>query len=77
MSDNPVKDAFINPTGKFYGEFTPENMTFDANLQEFANRISIICALENGGKITTVEAYHQIKNLWKELKDSKRNLLDD
>jgi hypothetical protein len=77
MSDNPIKDQFFNPQGRYYGEFTPENLAFDANLQEFANRISIICALENGGKINTAEAYEQIKKLWAELKASKRNLLDD
>ncbi len=76
MSDNPSKDEFLNPIGRYGGEFTPENMAFDANLQEFTNRVSIICALENGGKITTTEAYKQIKKLWSELKASKRNLLN-
>jgi hypothetical protein len=77
MSDNPIKDQFFNPQGRYYGEFTPENLAFDANLQEFANRISIICALENGGKITSLEAYEQIKELWAELRASKRNLLNE
>ena len=76
MSDKPNKDEFLNPIGRYSGEFTPENLAFDANLQEFTNRVSIICALENGGKITTVDAYRQIKELWSELKASKRNLLD-
>jgi hypothetical protein len=76
MPDKQSKDDFLNPIGRFHGEFTPENMMFDVNLQEFANRIGIICALENGGKITNAEAYKQIKQLWKELKDSKQNLLD-
>ncbi|WP_019500606.1 hypothetical protein [Pseudanabaena sp. PCC 6802] len=76
MSDKPSKEEFLNPTSRYQGEFTPENLVFDANLQEFANRISIICALENGGKLPPGEAYEQIKKLWKELKASKQNLID-
>jgi hypothetical protein len=34
------KEKFLYPTGKYYGEFTPENLTFNANLQEFAQRVS-------------------------------------
>ena len=59
----PDKDKFLNPTSKFRGEFTPQNLAFDANLQEFTNRISIICALETGGKISPNDAYQQIKGL--------------
>ena len=70
------KDQFLNPKSKFYGDFSPENLAFDANLQEFANRVSIICSLETGGKITSLEAYEQIKDLWKQVKASKKNLLD-
>jgi hypothetical protein len=76
MSDKAAKDEFLNPIGRYHGDFTPENLAFDANLQEFTNRISIICALENGGKINPAEAYEQIKKLWAELKASKQNLLD-
>ncbi|PZV17712.1 MAG: hypothetical protein DCF20_04895 [Pseudanabaena sp.] len=71
------KDRLINPKFSYRGEFTPENLTFNANLQEFANRISIICALETGGKISPNDAYAQIKDLWKELKQSKKNLLSE
>jgi hypothetical protein len=70
------KNQFLNPKSKFYGNFSPENLAFDANLQEFANRVSIICALETGGKITPLDAYEQIKALWKQVKVSKKNLLD-
>lgn len=76
MPEQPGKDEFLNPIGRFYGEFKPENVVFDANLQEFANRIAIICALENGGKIEPQDAYKQIKVLWAQLKASKKNLLD-
>ena len=65
------------PRAPYHGEFTPERMVFNANLQEFANRISLICNLETGGKITSEAAYGEIKKLWKELKASKKVLLDE
>ena len=74
---NIDKDKFLNPISNFRGEFSPQNLAFDANLQEFANRISLICALETGGKISANEAYQQIKTLWEQLANSKQNLLGE
>jgi hypothetical protein len=71
------KERFMNPISRYRGEFSPENIAFDANLQEFTNRISIICALETGGKISPIEAYQQIKDLWTYLDQSKKNLLSN
>ncbi|MEE3716966.1 hypothetical protein V2H45_09435 [Tumidithrix elongata RA019] len=68
------KSDFMNPRSRFYGEFTPQNLMFDANLQEFAHRVSIVTALTTGGKLMPEEAYSQIKKLWHELKNSKREL---
>jgi len=72
MSDDV--ERFIFPHGRYYGEFTPENVIFNANLQEFAQRISFICNLETSGKISPDEAYEEIKNLWGTLKKSKKQL---
>ena len=69
-------DRIMNPTSRYYGEFTPENLAFNANLQEFANRIGIICNLETGGKVTPEEAYAQVRQLWRALKESKKALLN-
>lgn len=63
------------PKSRYYGEFTPENLMFNANLQEFSHRVSIICSLETGGKISSQEAYSQIAELWHLLEQSKQNLL--
>jgi cephalosporin-C deacetylase-like acetyl esterase len=71
------KDRFLYPIGKYYGEFTPENLAFDANIQEFAQRVSYLCGLETNGKIPTKEAYQEIKKLWKQLKESKQELFKD
>lgn len=67
------KEDFIYPKSKYRGEFTPQNIAFDHNLQEFSQKISIICSLENNGKLSSIEAYKKIKQLWKDLKTSKKN----
>ena len=68
------KDNFLYPRGRYYGHVKPENLVFNANLQEFAQRISYICNLETGGKLTPDDAYEQIKALWKQLKKTKKQL---
>lgn len=74
MENNKDKDDFLYPRSSYHGEIKPENLVFNSNLQEFAQRVSYICNLETGGKITSVQAYQQIKNLWKQLKRSKKQL---
>jgi hypothetical protein len=68
------RDDFLYPSSRYHGEFTPENLAFNANLQEFAQRVSYVCGLETGGKIAPEDAYEQIKHLWKDLKKSKKNM---
>lgn len=67
------KDQFLYPYSSYRGKLTPENLAFNANLQEFANKVSYICNLETNGKISSIEAYQQIKKLWSQLKDSLVN----
>jgi hypothetical protein len=68
------KNQFIYPRSRYYGEFHPENVVFNANLQEFAQRVGYISNLETSGKLTPEQAYKQIKTLWKQLKRSKKQL---
>lgn len=68
------KDNFLYPRGRYYGQVKPENLVFNANLQEFAQRVSYLCNLETAGKIPPDQAYEQIKNLWQNLKRSKKEL---
>ncbi|MGJ3249731.1 MAG: DUF7219 family protein [Elainellaceae cyanobacterium] len=75
--NDQTKENFLYPQGRYYGKFTPQNLAFNANLQEFANRVSLICGLETGGKIPPQDAYTEIKKLWKQLKESKSQLLDE
>ena len=74
MAANNTKDNFLYPKSSYRGEVKPENLVFNANLQEFAQKVSYICNLETGGKIASVEAYKKIKQLWKSLKESKKEL---
>lgn len=46
MSSNQELDNFLSPHSSYYGHFTPENFVFNANLQEFAQKVSFICNLE-------------------------------
>lgn len=70
----PSKEEFLMSASRYYGDFKPSELVFNHNLQEFAARISYICALETGGKISGTDAYNQIKSVWKELKQSKKSL---
>ena len=71
------KDNFLYPLGKYYGQFSPNHLAFNANIQEFAQKVSYICGLENNGKMSSEEAYNRIRKLWHQLKRSKRELLDN
>lgn len=78
-SDND-KNKFLYSKSSYRGELSPSNpnnLLFNANLQEFAHRVSYICALESNGKISSAESYAQIKKLWRNLKASKKELLDN
>jgi sigma54-dependent transcription regulator len=78
MTDNEPspRNNFLFPRSKYWGEFTPQQLAFNANLQEFAQRVSFVCNLETGGKMSADAAYDEIKRLWKDLKKSKANLID-
>lgn len=53
---------------------SPEEILFNNNLREFTVKIEHICSLEMNGKIPQEEAYRRIRDLWKSLKRSKKNL---
>jgi hypothetical protein len=68
------KFNFLYPRASYRGHLTPQNLVFNANLQEFAQRVSYICNLETSGKLSPDESFDQIKALWKQLKQSKKEL---
>jgi hypothetical protein len=68
-------DSFLYANNRYRSDhFSPENLVFNNNLQEFTQKVSFICSLETSGKLTPEESYKQIKSLWKELKRSKKEL---
>jgi hypothetical protein len=74
---NKLINQFLYPHSSYYGEVKPKNLVFNANLQEFAQKINYICSLETNGKVSPVDAYLQIKNLWQQLQSSQENLQID
>jgi hypothetical protein len=68
------KDNFLYPRSRYRGAVKPENLVFNANLQEFSQRVNYICCLETGGKLSPEASYKEIKALWKQLKRSKQQL---
>ena len=74
---NNLKNQFLYPIGNYRGEFSPENLAFNANLQQFAQQVSYLCGLEANGKMSPEDTYDEIKKFWQQLKRSKKELLDN
>ncbi len=68
------KESFIFPHSRYHGHFTPENLLFNANLQQFAQQIGYIANLETGGKLTPEESFQKIEQLWQLFQGSSRQL---
>ncbi len=65
---------FLYPQSSYQGSVQPENLVFNANLQEFAQRVTYICCLQTGGKLSPNEAFEKIRSLWQQLKQSHYQL---
>ena len=46
--------------------------TFERTLARFGDKVSLIAGLELSGKLSPEDAYQQIKALYKELKDQRK-----
>ncbi len=68
------KNNFLYQPYRYLGEFTPQSFIFNANLQEFSQRVSYICNLQTGGKLSVSESYEQIESLWQQLTQSYKAL---
>ncbi len=66
--------AFLYPLARYYGEIKPHNLVFNANLQEFSQRVSLIANLQTNGKLSPEESYTQVEALWQQLQTSKNQL---
>jgi hypothetical protein len=62
--------------GSYRGDdWSPERLVFHQNLESFAERVGLIVGLQANGKLSQEQAYSQIKKIWKDLKESKAELL--
>jgi hypothetical protein len=57
-------------------DWTPQRLLFHQNLETFAERVGLIVGLQANGKISQEDAYAKIKQIWKDLKQSKDLLID-
>jgi len=78
MENQPDIHDFLYQKYNYRGKFTPQNLVFNANLQEFATHVSYICNLQTLGKISVEDSYKQINELWQQLERSYLELgIDD
>jgi hypothetical protein len=71
---NKNKSDFLYPHYPYRGQWSPKNLTFNANLQEFSQKVGYISSLQTNGKLSPSQAYREIKYIWKQLKRSKKKL---
>ncbi len=64
--------------GSYRGsDWSPERLVFHQNLESFAERVGLIVGLQSNGKLSQEGAYAEIRKLWKSLRASKDNLLNE
>ncbi len=73
LNNNDFK-PFIYPPSCYYGDGTPENINFNASIQELSQQIAYIGGLEASGEISSKKAYKKIRTLWKDFKKLKQKL---
>lgn len=63
--------------GSYRGsDWSPQRLVFHQNLESFAEQVGLIVGLQSNGKLSQEQAYAQIRQLWKGLKQSKDTLID-
>lgn len=70
----PSTRNFLYPHRSSLSANRPQEILFDANLQEFAQRVGYIASLETGGKLSPKESYQAIESLWQQLSQSHQQL---
>lgn len=75
MKDDGTRSP-MEEFSSFRGDnWSPQRLIFHQNLEQFAERVGLIVGLQANGKIDQDAAYDEIKSLWAELKESKKDLL--
>lgn len=65
---------FLCPKATYRGAVKPEQLVFNANLQEFAHQVGYISSLETNGKLSPEESMAAIDRLWSQLDRSWESL---
>ncbi|MBW4457288.1 MAG: hypothetical protein KME55_34045 [Nostoc indistinguendum CM1-VF10] len=77
-NDNQIdKNDFLYQRYRYFGKYTPQNFLFNANLQEFSQRVCYLCNLQTSGKISSLECYEKIELLQQQLTQSFKTLIID
>ncbi|MEA5535233.1 hypothetical protein [Crocosphaera sp. XPORK-15E] len=66
---------FLYPLYPYHGVLNDKTLLFNANLQEFSQKVGFISSLHTGGKLSSEEAYTRIECLWKELESTNRIIM--
>lgn len=75
MTPNSVNQtSFLYPHTRFRGQFSPQNLIFNANFQEFAQKVNYLCALHTNGKCSTEQVYTELRHLWEQIEQSSDEL---
>jgi hypothetical protein len=61
---------FLYPRSRYRGKIDPASLVFNANLQEFSQRVSYISGLQTAGKLSPDESLQKIQSLWQQLQRS-------
>lgn len=70
------RSEFLYPRSRYYGKVKPENLVFNANLQEFAQQVGYICNLETAGKISPEDSYKKIHQAVETAKTNEKTAKD-
>jgi hypothetical protein len=65
---------FLFPRSRYHGDLRPQTLLFNANLQEFSQRVSVISGLQTNGKLSAAESFERIQTLWQQLEQSHDDL---
>ncbi|WP_366844765.1 hypothetical protein [Nostoc sp. NMS1] len=68
------KNNLLYHRHQYLGEFTPQNLVFNANLQEFSQSVCYIFDLLSREKLSSRECYEEIELLWQQLTQSYKAL---
>lgn len=77
-NDNQIdNNNFLYQRYRYLGKYTPQSFLFNANLQEFSQRVCYLSNLQTVGKISSQECYEEIELLWQQLTQSFKTLISD